>query len=97
MYLIRDVSVHLPSNKSQILSEIVLEEEVSPPLKFDSIILDGAVIIHLLKAGHVKTFAEYSEKVFIPHLKGYLASTDRLDLVWDRYLPQSLKTSTREK
>ena len=29
--------IHLPSNKSQILSEIVLEEEVSPPPKFDSI------------------------------------------------------------
>ena len=52
---------------------------------------------HKLKTGTAKTFAEYSEKVFIPHLKSYLATTERLDIVWDQYLPNSLKAHTREK
>jgi hypothetical protein len=89
--------IHLPPNKSQILSEVIPKDEFDPPVQFDCTILDGAAIVHMLKTGSAKTFEEYSETVFIPHLKGYLASTDRLDIIWDRYLANSLKATTREK
>ncbi len=45
----------------------------------------------------VITFNDYAEEVFIPYLLRQLESAMRLDLVWDTYLPKSLKESTREK
>ena len=44
-----------------------------------------------------KTFDEYAEKVFLPHMLEKLKSVDRLDIIWDRYLPQSLKQATKQK
>ena len=63
----------------------------------DCIVLDGAVIVHCLPTNGVSTFDEYAEKVFIPYLSKQLQGATRLDVVWDTYLPFSLKESTREK
>ena len=35
--------------------------------------------------------------MFIPHLKRHLQDTKRLDVVWDEYIQDSLKETTREK
>ena len=35
--------------------------------------------------------------MFIPHLERHLHDTKRLDVVWDEYIQDSLKESTREK
>ena len=35
--------------------------------------------------------------MFIPHLERHLQDTKRLDVVWDEYIQDSLKESTREK
>ena len=59
-------------------------------------ILDGAAVVHFLSTGSVKTFAEYAQKVFIPFLLQLLQQAGRVDCVWDRYLPQSIKEATRE-
>ena len=40
---------------------------------------------------------EYSEKVFLPYIKRSIENVQRLDLVWDEYIPNSLKASTRQK
>ena len=45
----------------------------------------------------VKTFGEYAKEIFIPFVFSQYKSATRLDLVWDRYLPESLKSMTREK
>ena len=37
------------------------------------------------------------EKVFFPHMLEKLEYVDRLDIIWDRYLPQSLNQATRQK
>ena len=34
---------------------------------------------------------------FLPHVQNQLKDTLRLDVVWDTYIPDSLKESTREK
>ena len=43
------------------------------------------------------TFDDNAEKVFIPNLRMQLETSMRLDIVWDTYIPDSLKESTREK
>ena len=73
------------------------EGNAEPPSTYDCIVLDGAVIVHLLPTAEVSTFQEYADKVFIPYLSQQLQHATRVDVVWDRYLPDSLKESTREK
>ena len=61
------------------------------------IILDGAVIAQMLRPGTANTFGEYAKEVFIPFVLSHYKYATRMDLVWDRYLPNSLKSMTREK
>ena len=63
----------------------------------DAIILDGAVVVKMLSPGTSKTFQEYGEMVFASYIHDQLKKSNRIDLVWDVYLPASLKASTREK
>ena len=58
--------------------------------------LDGAGIVQMLNPGKAKTFGEYAKNVFIPFVLSQYKSATRLDLVWDRYLPGSLRNTTRE-
>ena len=45
----------------------------------------------------ITTFKEYAERAFISHLQSHLQGTERLDVVWDTYRPESLKESTCQK
>ena len=76
-------------------------EEMTPPStqapEVTCVILDGAAIVQMLNPGTVKTFGEYAKEVFIPFVLSQYKSATRLDLVWDRYLPGSLKSMTRER
>ena len=44
-----------------------------------------------------KTFHDYAGKVFLPYMLEKLESVGRLDIIWNPYLPQSLKQATRQK
>ena len=72
------------------------ENNCSAPVS-DAIILDGAVVVKMLSPGTSKTFQEYGEMVFASYIHDQLKKSNRIDLVWDVYLPASLKASTREK
>ncbi|KAJ8393331.1 hypothetical protein AAFF_G00062320 [Aldrovandia affinis] len=61
------------------------------------IVLDGAAIVQMLKPAASKTFEEYAQQIFIPYMSTKLQTVSRLDLVWDTYLADSLKGSTRAK
>ncbi|KAJ8394425.1 hypothetical protein AAFF_G00046360 [Aldrovandia affinis] len=61
------------------------------------IVLDGAAIVQMLKPSASKTFEEYAQQIFIPYMSTKLQTVSRLDLVWDTYLADSLKGSTRAK
>ena len=71
----------------------ICTEIPSPEVK----ILDGAFIVNTLPQTGCKTFLDYAEKVFIPYLEYQLSNVERLDLVWDVYIENSLKDSTRDK
>ncbi len=59
--------------------------------------LDGAVIIQMLKPATAKSFNEYAQQVFMPYILSKLHQATRLDLVWDRYNTDSLKGTARAK
>ena len=60
-------------------------------------VLDGAAIVNMLPPGKCKTFKEYAEAVFRQYVISYRTqNVKRIDLVWDRYLENSLKQGTRE-
>ena len=61
----------------------------------DMKVFDGAAIVNMLPPRNSKTFKEYSELVFLPYLIRQAKDVKRVDVVWDRYLENSLKESTR--
>lgn len=63
----------------------------------DATIIDGAAVVQMLNPGTSRTFQEYGERVFAPYISVQLEKSIRIDLVWDVYLPASLKASTRQK
>ena len=63
----------------------------------DAIILDGAVVVHMLHPNTAKTFQEYADFVFGPYISTQIDKTSVVNVVWDVYLPDSLKGTTRQK
>ena len=84
--------------KSDLLSclEKICPAQAEMP-NVDALLLDGAEILHMQKPGASKTFQEYSQYVFLPYVISKLRNVRRVDVVWDRYLPNSLKATTRSK
>ena len=63
----------------------------------DAAILDGAIIVQMLKPGTAQTFEDYFNYVFAPYIARQLETVQRVDVVWDVYHEDSLKRCTREK
>ena len=89
--------LYFPGTKSELMKCLEPLHESTPPETLSCKVLDGAVIVHCLSIAGITTFKEYSEKAFIPHLQSHLQGTERLDVVWTTYRPESLKESTRQK
>ena len=62
-----------------------------------SVILDGAAIVQMMKPGTTRTFDEYANVIFKPYISSQLQRARRLDLVWDSYVTDSLKSTARAK
>jgi len=84
--------------KSDLLTclEEVSDAKTETPVT-TCVVLDGAAIVQTLKPAASKTFEEYAQQIFIPYMSTKLQTVSRLDLVWDTYLADSLKGSTRAK
>ena len=63
----------------------------------DAVILNGAVIVQMLPVKTSRTFEEYFVTVIAPYILKQLEAARRVDLVWDDYRSDLLKSSTREK
>ena len=63
----------------------------------DAKIVDGSVVVNMLQPKASSTFGDYAADVFLLYLIKLLQTSSRLDVVWDRYIKGSLKSSTREK
>ena len=85
--------------KSELLNILLQESQAEKelPTSFDVKVLDGAAIVYLLSPTNATTFDEYASNVFIPYIKKQLDTSERIDVVWDTYVTNSIKESTREK
>ena len=53
--------------------------------------------VNMLPPGKCKTFKHYAEAVFLPYVINYRTqNVKRIDLVWDRYLENSLNQGSHE-
>ena len=89
--------LRLPKKKSD-LSEC-LQAHTTPqsevPGGIDVSIIDGAAVVNMIKPGTEKTFSGYAEQSFLPYVKAQLRHVKRVDIVWDEYVENSLKATTR--
>ncbi len=51
----------------------------------------------MLRPGTFKTFDDYATDVFLSYISSHLKVVSRVDVVWDVYVPDSLKSGTRSK
>ena len=89
--------LHLPTKKSDLLTLLNAETSTEPSYNFDCKVFDGAAVVHMLPTKQASAFYEYGGKVFLPWTEQQLQNCNRIDIIWDRYIADSLKESTREK
>ena len=63
----------------------------------DITIIDGAALVHMLVPKNCKTFQGYVEGIFTAYINAEFIHALRIDLIWDQYEENSLKSQTREK
>lgn len=84
--------------KSDLVRCIEKGKKDELPRIFDCKIFDGAVLTHTLSAATATTSGDYAQSIFLPFLLRELQyARNRIDVVWDQYLPSSIKPSTRER
>ena len=86
-----------PTNKA-LLS--CLETETTTTTNVPSVdakMFDGAAIVQMLQPKTARTFQDYAEQVFVPYISNQMKNVHRADIIWDMYLDDSLKASTRER
>lgn len=91
--LSQDGKLRLPQKKSE--GADCLQSFTTPQVKIpedvDAIIIDRSVVVNMVKPQTEKTFAEYSRQSFLPDIQSQLSHAKRLDVVWDKYVPNSLR------
>ena len=68
---------------------------LSEPPQSDMVIIDGAAIVNALKPDADITFKDYAANKFIPRISKLLSNVKRIDVVFDLYLEDSLKSTPR--
>lgn len=63
----------------------------------DPIVIDNAAVVNMLRPGASGTFDEYSGTIFYLYIRNQLDSVQRVDVVWDTYIDNSLTNATRRK
>lgn len=84
-------------NKSEILDCIVPRDLDKHRPVTTAAVLDGAVLVQMLRPGSAVTIRQYFTDVFAPYVLSWFGRNDRVDIVWDVYCKTSLKSGTREQ
>ena len=89
----------MPGPKSDLVHclEKFKKEAATDNMTMDCIVLDGAAIVNMIKPIGVKTFQQYATQNFTSYIKKKLQRSERVDIVWDVYVENSLKSSARHK
>ena len=84
--------------KSDLLQELIDTTSLSTSNgipEVDAVVIDGPAVAHMLEPKSGSTIHEYCE-VYLNHIKGYFNKCKRVDVIFDIYVPFSLKQTTRE-
>ena len=96
-----DINGELHSCTKSDLLQCLGEDVVDLPVDVEAIIIDGAALVHKLQPDFSKqvVFEHYALQFFLPYIERLLQrdNCSRVDVVWDVYLDNSLKLSTRKK
>lgn len=84
-------------NKSEILDCIVPRDLDNHRPVTTAAVLDGAVLVQMLRPGSAVTIGQYFTDVFAPYILSWFERNDRVDIVWDVYSKTSLKSGTRDQ
>ena len=78
--------------------ERLVERKIDAP-QVEATIIDGAVIVQIVKPGirMATSFKEYADFVFKPYILKQPVAVQRVDVVWDVYREDSFKSTTRER
>ena len=60
----------------------------------DAAFLVCACVVQMLSSDTAKTFQDYAENIFVPYVASQLEKTNRIDIVWNVSMPDSLKSIT---
>ena len=93
-------NLRLPGSKSDVVEclEAHCQPQYQAPDSIDVIIIDGPAAVNMVKpSASANTFSEYASLCFIPYIEAQLQQARRVDVVWDEYIPNSLKATTRRK
>ena len=85
-------------NKADLLKYLEKKADsptLSEPPQSDMVIIDSAVIVNALKPDAGMTFKDYAANKFIPRISKLLSNVKRIDIVFDVYLENSLKSTAR--
>ena len=83
--------------KSDLLKLLTSSNQKLESHRFDCKIVDGAALIHILTPKNVTAFSSYADQVFMSFIKRELLAAKRIDIMWDQYQQDSVKSCTREK
>lgn len=93
-------NLRLPNKKSELTQclEALTKPESNMPKDLEVTIIDGAAVVNMIKPNVTqRTFSDYAVGSFIPYIKTHLSHVSRIDVVWDEYIDNSLKATTRGK
>ena len=92
-------NLRLPKKKSELTEclQALIVPQSQMPKNLNVVIIDGAAVVNMVKPGTERTFSEYAADSFIPYIRAQLSHVTRLDIVWDEYLENSSKATTRGK
>ena len=84
--------------KADLLHSLPIEENqtANAPV-FQGKFLDGAAVLLMLNTGTASTFQQYFDTVFYSYITTQLQTVQRVDVVFDTYIQNSLKSTTRQK
>ena len=75
-----------------------LTENTSITPTLEAMLIDGAALVSILKpSGACKTFSDCANQVYLPCISNQLQSEQGVDIIWDRYIPNSLNAQTHDK
>ena len=90
--------VQRSGHKSDLLS--CLEVDCSSYFdEADAKLIDGVHMVDLFRPdASIKSFRDYADKKVIPYIiEKQLANSKRVDVIWDRYMHNSLKATIRQR